>query len=197
MISRRRLSRSSLTIFGVCEEAQKEVELGCFHFLVLACLKNKHLQSPDKHHMTTIRYCPCCKKKGLNAYTKWNLRSPGSTVMVCETSHQPWHHTYIHNGVYRFSNDHGLVDGCTCLGSSVDDNGAWCGCGESPRYKLQYAFLKSALYADVESGINFEMWALTFPRRVAEVMERYKAVAAAALADKLPTVLIEIIGSYQ
>jgi hypothetical protein len=40
------------------------------------------------------------------------------------------------------------------------------------------------------------MWAPSFPRRTAELVERYRATIAAALADELPAVLIGIVMFY-
>ena len=138
-------------------------------------------------------YCPCCDKQGLNAYRKWKVRS--KTNLDCSQWHMPWHRACVRNGAYHFYGTDDIDDGCQCLGAEVDDDNVWCKCGTSRRYRVQYILLKDAFYCDVKKGVNLEFWAQTFPRRVGEVMEKYKKATASAL--NLPVVIIEIIVSYQ
>jgi hypothetical protein len=43
---------------------------------------------------------------------------------------------------------------------------------------------------------NPAMWAPTFPERTAELVERYRAIVAVALADYLPPVLANMVAAY-
>ncbi len=146
-----------------------------------------------------IMYCPCCENRGLDAYTKWNSRiSNGSSEMLCVANDEHWHHTFMLNGAYCFCNRSERNDGCWCSFAYVDDDNSWCDCGTSRRYRIQYILLKNALYTDVKNGINPEIWAPTFPRRVGKVMEKYKKKTAKVLSnEQLPAVIIGIICSYQ
>lgn len=151
--------------------------------------------------MTTL-YCPCCEKWGLYGYTKWHAVEPldpsKASEMNCQYKNMTWHYTYILDGAYGFRNAYATLarTGCRCEHSAVGDDGAWCQCGVSQRYRAQYILLKNAFYTEVKKGADPERWAPTFPRRVGEVMEKHKEEAAAALADKLPAVLIGVVMAY-
>jgi hypothetical protein len=57
-------------------------------------------------------------------------------------------------------------------------------------------FLK-AMEKETEDGIfDPAMWAGTFPKKTAEMLELRRAMLATALADKLPPVLIGVVVPY-
>ena len=100
--------------------------------------------------MTTL-YCPCCEKRGLNAYTKWKaVESFSGSELNCEAGNRVWHHTYILEGEYNLYNEHNPVmgDWCQCQSADVDDDNARCRCGVSQRYRLHYILLKNAFYTE-------------------------------------------------
>lgn len=54
-----------------------------------------------------------------------------------------------------------------------------------------------AMEAEAAAGIFVpRVWAPSFPRRTAELVERYRTAIAAALADDLPAVLIGVVVVY-
>ena len=116
-------------------------------------------------------------------------------MKLCKHDHH-FHYTYIHGGRYRFDTS---PDPHRCMcgwGLFPDDDGVRC-CSASTLHEDLWRRLINAMEKEAKDGILVVAnWAPTFPRRTAELVERSRGVAAAALADKLPAVLIGIVSAY-
>jgi hypothetical protein len=148
------------------------------------------------------RYCPSCDKAGL-AYTMWKgADSEVNDNDYCEYDspiHNE-HYTYMLNGRY-------LLDvtglGARCLrGCSYVvpfDDGVRC-CQIIPAHTDLWRLLVDAMEKEAKQGspvaFDPETWKMNFPRRTAELVVMFMEKAAAALADKLPAVLVGIISEY-
>ena len=130
------------------------------------------------------KYCPSCDK-----YTRWGW-------LYCENEHRD-HYTYMGEGKYRF--DASMIEnycGGACDIIFPDDDGVSC-CFPTMIHHDLWVLLVKAMEKEAEGGVlTVANWAPTFPRRTAELVEVIRKAAAAALADKLPVVLVGIVSAY-
>lgn len=153
--------------------------------------------------MSTTRYCPSCVKVGFDTYTQWAVpkKDEGATIRLeeCENldKFDDGHYTYVVNGSYRFDvREFGSHCEHGCREARPRDDGVYC------KHRIHvhddlWLLLMNAATAEAMAGtFEAEKWAPTFPRLTAELAEWSRGIVAATLADKLPTVLIGIIGEY-
>jgi hypothetical protein len=150
----------------------------------------------------TTRYCPSCDAVGGNLYTIWTgegyddfgpCSNCENDLYDEEDSAEYEHGTYMTKGAYR------IVCNINHKINRGDANGELtitCG-GEGCQCQNLFELLVDAVEFEVIVGkFDPAKWAPTFPKRVGELVAIYRGKAAAALADKLPAVLVEIIGEY-
>lgn len=158
----------------------------------------------------TTRHCPSCAVARIggdiheNAYTVWKTAESIAGIWGEQCINDPYakhgyvnseHGAYIKNGAYRI----------ICGGANGEEeinrgdaNGeltitCW---GEGCPCAGLFASLVKAMEREAADGVlDPDMWALTFPRRTGELVEEIRKKVAAALADKLPVVLVGIVSA--
>jgi len=117
----------------------------------------------------------------------WSRGADPAEFHICET-YDIIHHTFIVAGAYKFRN---LVPSDRSF-HHVGDDAACC-----PHHAHLWKLLVATMEASAAAGtFDPAMWAPTFPKRTVELVERSRAIVAAALDDKLPVVLIGVIGGF-
>jgi hypothetical protein len=102
------------------------------------------------------------------------------------------HNTYMRDKSYKIACPGSAVINST---NSSGEFAIYCKTNSCPCVSL-ITLLTQAMEQEAGQLFDPAMWAPTFPRRVAEHVERYRRAAAAALADELPPVLIGIVVYY-
>lgn len=143
-----------------------------------------------------VRYCPSCDLAGLSPYTEWKPCKLVFGMLMCVGGNgtNDTHATHIYSGRYAFY---------TYKSHTIHQEAAWPdddGVNHSS-FISQHHDMRDLLIGAMEreaAAGTFEVanWALTFPKRTRELVELRKKAAAAALADKLPVVLVEIVSAY-
>ena len=141
--------------------------------------------------MSTTRYCPSCELGGRPCYTTW--KDYGKGVYMCEHSHFEDHYTYFAGGYAFFLSDEPDFCGRSCGTARAKDSGVHC-CSLIRSHRTLWGLLLHGMRREVNKGIFLsDMWDSTFPKRVSEIVERHHAAATAALANKLPAVLVRVV----
>jgi len=153
----------------------------------------------DMYHSKTVRYCPSCDVARRGSYTSF-ISNPGLTIEFCEHDNLErgnGHRTCVIGGIYAF--DLSSCDdfcGNACLVSRPGDDGVAC-CEIIPVHSALWGYLIRAMEKEANAGVfDHSVWAPTFPRRAAELVEARKGVVTAALANELPAALIGVVCGY-
>jgi len=150
------------------------------------------------------RYCPSCAVARASndarvgdAYTCWEPMGFGPSEGArftgrCEHDDQD-HSTYLYKGKYVFD---WVNNRCCCAIVCPDDNGVRCCSATGAGHDL-WGLLVAAMEKEADDGVLEVMnWLFTFPRRTIELVRRSRRMAAEALADELPVVLVGIVCDY-
>jgi hypothetical protein len=148
----------------------------------------------------TTRYCPSCAGIHENAYTTWEkTESLGCEYEYCEHDDRTTnkHYTFIIDGEYWFDIvEVGDFCGTGCDAVRLFDDGVEC-CRPVLVHADLWELMIDAIGKEATAGtFDPAMWKANLPRRTFELVEVIKKAAAAALADKLPPVLVGIVSAY-